>query len=852
MRRLLFAAVLLAFSTALVPGAAGTRDPGGPPGGAAVVMAEGSQLWFVEFSSPPIADGGSRSGILREQSDFRAAAAGIRYSERKAFQTLWNGLSLTVHPGDLAKLMRLPGVREIYPVVALRMSGSSPVMEPQLTTALPMTGADVVQSRLGFTGRGIRVGIIDSGLDYDHPALGGDGVPRQDSNVFPTGRVVAGCDLVGDAFRSGEVPVPDPYPDDCAGHGTHVSGIVGANGAVTGVAPDVEFGAYRVFGCEGDTTADVVIEALELALADGMQVVNMSIGIPHVWPSYPAAVAADRLVNAGVVVVAASGNEGRSGLYSAGAPGVGKKVIGVASFENTHIHRNAFTVSPDDHAIAYREATGSPAPPRRGIFPLTRTGTQTSSADSCAALPAGSLAGQVALIRSVGCTDHLKALHAMDAGALGVVLYANTNTSFTPDVTGEPAITIPAVGITRANGILLDTRLESDPVDLTWGRVFTTPNPDAGLISETSAYGLSPDLTLKPDLGAPGCRIRSTFPLELGSFDNLCGTSMASPHVAGSVALLLEAQPNTPSQAVRDILQNSAAPQLWSGDPGLGLLESVHRQGAGMLRIDRAILATTRVHPGKLSLGESEAGPIVRTLTIENNSGNARLYTLSHTPAIATGPDTFAPSFFHAPSSVSFSANPLVVAAYGTESVTVTISPDAALEDRSLYGGYIRFTADDGSEELRVPFAGFKGDYQGFPVLTPTPAGFPWLAKPTELLDFYINQPEGATYTMTGTDVPAILYHLDHQASLLEILVHDVRGVPFHRAFRSKDVLRSFSATTREVFLWDGMTTSGRKTHVVPNGDYRITVRVLRPLGDFENPAHVESWTSPIITIARP
>jgi hypothetical protein len=89
--------------------------------------------------------------------------------------------------------------------------------------------------------------------------------------------------------------VPDPDPDDCNGHGTHVAGIVGANGTVVGVAPDVTFGAYRVFGCEGSTTADIMIAAMEMAYADGMDVLNMSIGSAFQWPQYPTAVAASNL-----------------------------------------------------------------------------------------------------------------------------------------------------------------------------------------------------------------------------------------------------------------------------------------------------------------------------------------------------------------------------------------------------------------------------------------------------------------------------------------------------------------------------------------------------------------------------
>ncbi len=152
-----------------------------------------------------------------------------------------------------------------------------------------MTGADYAQNTLGFTGKGVKVAVMDTGIDYHHPDLGG---------CFGAGcRVAFGYDLVGDAFNADSssptfnpVPTPDNDPDDCAGHGTHVAGIVGANGVVKGVAPDVTFGAYRVFGCNGSTTADVMIAAMELALADGMQVLNMSIGASFQWPQYPTAV----------------------------------------------------------------------------------------------------------------------------------------------------------------------------------------------------------------------------------------------------------------------------------------------------------------------------------------------------------------------------------------------------------------------------------------------------------------------------------------------------------------------------------------------------------------------------------
>jgi minor extracellular serine protease Vpr len=212
---------------------------------------ESTNLWFVELTGRPTADGNTAAAVRQEQNQFRNAArgAGLRYQERFAFQTLWNGFSIQMDASQLTKLTRINGVKAVYPVVTMSFDPGVEI-SPELATALAMTGADVAQSELGYTGAGIRVAVMDTGVDYHHPDLGG---------CFGPGcRVVAGWDFVGDAFNADSTspaynpnPVPDPDPDDCNGHGTHVAGIIGANGEVKGVAPAVTFGAYKVFGCAG-------------------------------------------------------------------------------------------------------------------------------------------------------------------------------------------------------------------------------------------------------------------------------------------------------------------------------------------------------------------------------------------------------------------------------------------------------------------------------------------------------------------------------------------------------------------------------------------------------------------------
>jgi hypothetical protein len=214
---------------------------------------------------------------------------------------------------------------------------------PELATALAMTGADIAQNELGLDGRGVRVAVMDTGVDIDHPDFGGNGT--NGSTPFPTARVVTGWDFVGDAFNAdpasatyNPVTTPDAIPDDCAGHGSHVAGIIGADGTVKGVAPKVSIGAYRVFGCQGSTTADVMLAAMERALADDMDVLNMSIGSTYQWPEYPTAKACHAPGQPGHGGGGLGRQQRHDRLYSTGAPSVGDKVISVASFDNTRIY----------------------------------------------------------------------------------------------------------------------------------------------------------------------------------------------------------------------------------------------------------------------------------------------------------------------------------------------------------------------------------------------------------------------------------------------------------------------------------------------------------------------------------
>ncbi len=284
-----------------------------------------------------------------------------------------------------------------------------------------------------------------------------------------------------------------------------------------------------------------MIAAMERIKTDGMDVLNMSIGDAfNNWSGSPTAAAADALVDAGIVVVASIGNSGAKGIYSAGAPGVGKKVIGVASYDNTHVQAPGFTLSGDDTAVPYNDSISNttaipdpPDPPVSGTFEIKQSDAAaavgavppnafpggTTFPDGCAPFPAGFFTGKVALIRRGGPLPPAPAAPSRSRRRMpkppvrvAVVLYNHSAGGIVPLVAATPQVGIPVVGIQRLDGELIHNRLLSGPVQITWHESVAAVNPTGDLISSFSSYGTEAELKLKPDIGAPGGFIRSTYP----------------------------------------------------------------------------------------------------------------------------------------------------------------------------------------------------------------------------------------------------------------------------------------------------------------------------------------------------
>jgi hypothetical protein len=393
-------------------------------------------------------------------------------------------------------------------------------------------------------------------------------------------------------------------------------------------------------------------------------------------------------------------------------------------------------------------------------------------------------------------------------------------------------------------------------------------NPDTGgRASSFSSWGTASDLTLKPDLTAPGGNIRSTWPHQQhGGHWVIGGTSMASPHVAGAVALYLQAHPNASPAAVRTALQNSADPVRFSTT---AVLDSTARQGAGLLDVPGAVQATTVVSPAKISFGEGAVGHA--DLTITNNGPARKTYNLSSVGAATPAPSAmtqypFTFGLFGGPGA-SFSPSSVTLEPGASASVGVTVNA-TAYPDKALYGGYVVVTPAGGGALLRVPYLGFRGDYQAIRALGDAGCALPMLARmgadsdhiqcatPARTINGIVGQPNGGTWAQPKKDPVVVLYHLDHQAANVSLTLLDAAGNEMTQGNRSATLQsvdlhpRNSAATTFFAFFWDGTQAMSNRDSTsrkaTPAGTYklRITVTKVKAFND-SRPANTETWTSP-------
>jgi len=639
---------------------------------------------FVVFQGEPMVSATGRlaapaaldSERVRMASDQAVLAEWVAATGGRVIQTytlLNHAAFVEVPDGAVAGLQAVPGVRSIVP---------ERLHARRLDTSVAAVGARQVWRGVGGrTGRGVRVGVIDSGIDYLHAQFGGAGSKagflNNDPTVielgsFPTARVVGGTDLVGDDYdaATGGSPNPDPDPLDPAsnGHGTHVAGIA-AGGGVTrdgvawkgpygsevdsvawrvapGVAPEASLYAIKVFGGGGLTSSSIVVQALNWAAdpnqdgntSDRLDVVNLSLGssFGEDGDGDPEVAAVERLTRLGCVVVMSAGNGGNAS-FKLDSPGTAPSGITVANSYDAGYSTGAVSVeSPASVAGLMPAVEASFTPALAGMTTVRARVVLADPNLGCDPLRnAAALSGRIAMVDRGVCffVDKVKALQ--DAGAVAVVVVNN--------VDGPPAgmaglgdvstIRIPAVMISKADGERLKPWLGlGNGVTLALSASVVIPFPElADTLAESSSRGLVwPSFRLKPDLSAPGSGILSAKAGSGADPVAETGTSMSAPHVAGAAALMRQARPGWAVGEIKAALMNTAAGPMRATN-GAAYPES--RVGAGRLAVDAAMRTTVIVrgesNPGAVSLS---FGPILASSTVTRTQ-SVRVVNLGTTAA---------------------------------------------------------------------------------------------------------------------------------------------------------------------------------------------------------------------------
>lgn len=846
--------------------------------------------YLVETVGVPLVRGGNARTNKATTASVESAARSVGAKVRSTYSDLWTGLAVTATKEQIKQLALSAGVKAVYPVLR--------VERPKTIASETKASSELatISATAAATGAGVKVGIIDTGVDYNHPDFGGSGTNgnNADFGVSGSSRVKYGHDFVGDAYNADEDDpsiIPDAFPDDCNGHGTHVAGIAAAagdpdTGGATGVAPGATLGAYRVFGCEGSTDTDIMIKAMTRALTDGMHVVNMSIGSTFSnWPSYPDAVAAANLVKAGVVVVTSGGNEGDLGLFAVGGPSAGTDVIAVASYESATIRARAIGVGSAKYAYTHIDGTAS-APADGSSMPIMAA----SNTYACT-VPASVPDGTALLVKrggptvDSGCFFNEKVANAVAAGADAVVIYNNV-----PGLDGfttEPdTFPIPGISISGTAGEALAGLIGTSPQTIQWlDYQNDVPNPDGGALSTFSSAGLAADLSLKPTITAPGGKIYSTLPLEQDGYGNMSGTSMAAPFVAGAAAQLLQAKGAALAGQPRELaklLYNTATFVPNATEAGVtNRPEAAFRQGAGLVNLAAALTAKVTASPSLIKLGEGSSQWVTIKLT------NRTSTTLTYKPKAVTGVSaaasntnqidegTLTPKYaykavpFRAPTSVK-------VPAGGSKKVEVKIyAPTDILRGPGmLYGGWVIFTTSGGGNTVSIPFAGVRGDYQDVDVLNQfrpviDDEGNTWKLPSLAYVDgggnIALERTSGRVYTMDSIDtIPFVLYHLDYPASDVRLRAKNVRTGKTYNAIINWDYVNGSvtRASSKSIHLYKqprdnfaqlvdffGAYYSDGRVKWVPEGTYTLQLRVLRPLGSSGTSSHWETFTTPRFTV---
>ena len=735
--------------------------------------------------------------ILKKQDTVKSkfASKSIKMKFKQNFTTAFNGFSGEVEYAQIPAIESIDGVTK----VTISHEYQRPEEQPDMKYSKEIVEAQKAWEDYGYKGEGMIVGIIDTGIDPSHKDMVLTDNSQEALKKDKVNALVAEKGLPGH-FYTDKVPYGYNYADendqildlgpDASMHGMHVAGTVGANGdeekgGIKGVAPEAQLLALKVFGNDPEmpsTWSDIYVKAIDDAIILGADVLNMSLGstASFVLPDDPEQKAIERATDNGVLMSISAGNSGTINYgYSnsvfasnpdvgvVGSPGLSPDSLQVASLENNFMDLDAITYSLD--------GTENKAPflSASSVDPLTQKQKSYEILNAGKGKPSDfegkDFKGKYALIQrgDIGFVD--KALNAQKAGAVGAIIYNNTDGFVS--MASDAAIQIPQLFMLKPDGDKLAGKLaQGASVTIEFkGDKVTAPNPNAGKMSDFTSWGLTPNLDFKPEITAPGGNIYST--LNNDQYGVMSGTSMAAPHVSGGSALVLERVKNDFSNLSGDakvlmaknllmntskLVQDKGAINSQIAPLGGKNPYSPRRQGAGVMQLHAAlstpiVVTEQNTNEAKVALKEINGDTATFTLKAENLSDQDVTYKVSgnvQTDLAVQDEDTGifedrlesqgifkdgtisenAPWYGQYP--ISFSKQEITIPAKSSTTVDVTIDladtvdwynnlpVEELFENGYFVEGFVTLTdVNDVNPAINVPYVGFKGDWNKPPVL---------------------------------------------------------------------------------------------------------------------------------------
>lgn len=581
---------------------------------------------------------------------------GIDMELHYEFVNVFNGFSATTTVANAKLIESLPNVKRVT------ISQVYYLEKPDMETSVDIIDAPETWA-LDFDGEGTVVAVLDSGIAPNHSDM--QKIDRMARAEFPRksvmDKLIKQENLPGQWFND-KVPYAYNYYDNnlhvtnIEDHGMHVAGTVGANGKLKGVAPQTQILGMKVFGDDPDfpsTYSDIYVRAIDDALKLHVDAINMSLGSTSSFLLDPSADPARQAIKnaqeSGVVVAVSSGNSSRFGYGKkdpspanpdfgvVGSPSLNPETLSVASIQNTHVMAQTIILGKDSLLEAGYQSSGTIDPvvtfenadipyifAGRGIeagdlVDDPKTEINEAETDDFKDLD---ITGKIALIQRGGLNFSKKVLNAQERGAIGVIIFnsvAGGDEIMGMDFgTDAPNIKIPTVFMGITHGTMIKN-YEGERVIKFTNEMMPVINVNKGKLAESSSWGPTPAMDFKPEITAPGGNIYST--LMNGGYGMMSGTSMASPHVAGGVALMaqkLEAEGFELSgmdkyNMIKNLLMCTAIPDV-SKEPinakyVLNTFTSPRRQGAGVMNLHAAattpvIVYNSDTHLSKVPLGE--------------------------------------------------------------------------------------------------------------------------------------------------------------------------------------------------------------------------------------------------------